>query len=217
MQEWSEQTGYCRRIYSAPVIAQSSRVLFCSAESGPRMIRSAWRFCPDESACRAIRLRRNLHFLTMSAGKEHFTPSRHDHSSEEGNKGLNLADIIPAKPRDWPDNKIKFLAILEGGFRPPKPANNLNLKLLPHLRPLLIDLLSHSATYIFWRLCCQPSAQPEDRFCVSSVSPIQLTVADRSGLPVKNCCYLTGASNASNWYRLRGDRSEVISWNRCCV
>ena len=48
-------------------------------------------------------------------------------------------------------------------------------------REALIDLLDHSASSLSWRFVCQASTDPQDRFCVLSITPIQLTIATRDG------------------------------------
>jgi hypothetical protein len=49
-------------------------------------------------------------------------------------------------------------------------------------RTALSDILGHSATSLSWQLNCQPSAQPEDRFCVLNVRPITFTETNGRGL-----------------------------------
>lgn len=50
-------------------------------------------------------------------------------------------------------------------------------------REALISLLDLSGTTFTWELLCQSSAQPQDRFCVLNVGPIQLTVTGPDGKP----------------------------------
>ena len=52
-------------------------------------------------------------------------------------------------------------------------------------RDALIDLVNQSATTVSWRLFCQASAQPQDRFCVLNVSPIVVNVVDANGNATK--------------------------------
>ena len=51
-------------------------------------------------------------------------------------------------------------------------------------REALLALLSSSSTTFSWRLLCQPSAKPENRFCVLNVDPLQVRVLDADGKPV---------------------------------
>ena len=50
-------------------------------------------------------------------------------------------------------------------------------------RDALIDLLQRSATTFLWRLQCQPSARPEDRFCALNMSMLEVSVTDAQGNP----------------------------------
>jgi TonB family protein len=49
-------------------------------------------------------------------------------------------------------------------------------------RAALISLLEHSATSMTWRLNCQPSDKPEDRFCVLNISPMVASSIDSRGI-----------------------------------
>ena len=53
-------------------------------------------------------------------------------------------------------------------------------------RDALLSLLDSSATTLTWRVLCEPSASPGDRFCVLNVVPIQVPVIAADGKPELN-------------------------------
>jgi len=51
-------------------------------------------------------------------------------------------------------------------------------------RDALLSLLDSSGTTLSWRLLCQPSAKPQDRFCVLNVVPIRVPAIGADGKPL---------------------------------
>jgi len=60
-------------------------------------------------------------------------------------------------------------------------------------RSALIAVLNKSATTFYWQLLCQPHEKASGRFCVLNISPLEVTVKDRSGK----------------------DRKQFIEYDRC--
>jgi len=52
-------------------------------------------------------------------------------------------------------------------------------------REALIGLIESSSTTLTWALLCQPTLRAEDRFCVLTLAPIQLTGVDSDGKPAR--------------------------------